>query len=71
MEALEELQQREGFTDEEQEAMAPFVVEVNRAYFAGELTGQQEYLASEAWGLWTRYCQDGFWWQYTYGILTE
>ncbi len=69
--ALTALQQKGGFTDQELERMADFVLEVNRAYFAGELTGQQEYLASEDWALWTMYGKDDFWWAYLDRILHE
>lgn len=71
MEVLEEIQQRAGFSDTEQEIMTAFALEVNQAYIAGEPSGREAYLASEGWGLWTKYCRKDFWWQYLNHILTE
>ena len=71
MASLKALQQETGFSEAELEIMASFVLEVNQAYFAGTLSGQQEYLASEGWELWTCYGQEDFWWHYLNGILHE
>ncbi|MBR6526765.1 MAG: metallophosphoesterase [Lachnospiraceae bacterium] len=71
MEMLEGIQQRQGFSDAEQEIMASFMVTVNQAYVTGEMVDQNDALESEGWRLWTKYCQEDFWWQYLHDILTE
>lgn len=55
--------------DDQKEKMVTFAVDMNTAYFSGELDPETDYRALEEWKLWEQYGKDTFWYFYFNSML--
>ena len=55
--------------DDQKEKMVSFAVDMNTAYFSGELDPEKDYRSMEEWKLWEQYGKDTFWYSYFNSML--
>ncbi|MBR3343892.1 MAG: metallophosphoesterase [Solobacterium sp.] len=57
--------------DDLKKKMADFAVDMNTAYFSGELDPETDYRSMEEWKLWEQYAKDTFWYFYFNSMLDQ